>query len=72
MIEENDMKEHNVVMDTVAPYDVAVASAETRTDAADRARRLQLLQRTAGIWKDRADVPKDGLDYQREERAEWD
>lgn len=66
------MKEHNAVMDLAAQYEMSTAPQKTRTDATARARRLELLKRTAGIWKDRADVPKDGLAYQQEERAEWD
>jgi hypothetical protein len=38
----------------------------------DRARRLAILRQTAGMWKDRTDIPKDGLQYQLEARAEWD
>lgn len=44
-----------------------------RTPAADeRSRRRDVLKQTAGIWKDRNDVPKDGLEYQGEARTEWD
>lgn len=36
-----------------------------------RRRRLSALKTIAGLWASRADIPDDGLDYQREMRAEW-
>ncbi|CAN7586871.1 hypothetical protein LJR289_004235 [Pseudoduganella sp. LjRoot289] len=41
------------------------------TIEARRARRMAALKRVAGIWKDRPDIPADGLEYQRAMRAEW-
>lgn len=38
----------------------------------ERSRRREVLKRTSGIWKDRRDTPKDGVQYQQEARAEWD
>lgn len=38
----------------------------------DRARRLEVLMGTFGMWKGREDLPQDGLQYQLEMRAEWD
>ncbi|NHZ33252.1 hypothetical protein [Massilia rubra] len=38
----------------------------------DRARRLEVLKGTFGMWKGRPDLPQDGLQYQLEMRAEWD
>jgi len=38
----------------------------------ERSRRREILKGTSGIWKDRRDTPKDGLQYQLEARAEWD
>lgn len=38
----------------------------------ERSRRRDILKQTAGIWKDRDDQPKDGLEYQMQARAEWD
>lgn len=59
--------------DATRPFpDVAADAAAPDSDMAETSRRRALLQRTAGMWKDRVDVPKDGLRYQREERAEWD
>lgn len=39
-------------------------------DAA-RQRRLAALKAAEGLWKDRADIPKDGVQSQEEMRAEW-
>lgn len=36
-----------------------------------RQRRLIALQAIAGLWSKRSDIPADGLEYQREMRAEW-
>lgn len=36
-----------------------------------RKRRADALKRVAGIWLNRTDIPADGLDYERELRAEW-
>lgn len=36
-----------------------------------RARRAAALAKAAGMWKDRTDIPKDGLEYQRMMREEW-
>jgi hypothetical protein len=41
------------------------------TIEARRARRLAALKKVAGIWADRADIPADGLLYERELRNEW-
>lgn len=40
-------------------------------DRTPRQRRIDALKRVAGIWADRKDIPADGLDYERELRAEW-
>ena len=53
--------------------------ALAQTDAAEpidspqarRQRRLALLQPAEGLWKDRDDIPKDGVEYQRQLRSEW-
>ena len=39
--------------------------------AAARARRLLALQAAEGLWKDRIDIPKDGVAAQEQLRAEW-
>ncbi len=38
---------------------------------ARRARRMAALKKVAGIWSLRSDIPADGLEYQRDLRAEW-
>lgn len=40
------------------------------TIEARRARRMAALKKVAGIWSHRADIPADGLDYQRALRSE--
>lgn len=41
------------------------------TPEARRRRRLSALKTIAGLWSNRTDIPADGLDCQREMRAEW-
>ena len=36
-----------------------------------RLRRSETLERIAGIWANRKDIPADGLEYERELRREW-
>ena len=38
---------------------------------AARARRLAALQAAEGLWKDRTDIPKDGVAAQEQLRGEW-
>jgi hypothetical protein len=38
---------------------------------AARARRLLALQAAEGLWKDRTDIPKDGVEAQEQLRVEW-
>jgi len=51
----------------------AVATPTTELDTVEerRARRMAALRKVAGMWADRKDIPADGLEYQREIRAEW-
>jgi hypothetical protein len=51
----------------------AAKSATSYPDTPEgrRARRAAALAKAAGIWKDRTDIPKDGLEYQRMMREEW-
>lgn len=52
----------------------AAPPTEVRHDDAHseaRRRRAAALKRIAGLWADRKDIPADGLEYQREMRAEW-
>jgi hypothetical protein len=37
-----------------------------------RQRRAEALKNTFGMWKDRTDIPKDGVEYQEQIRSEWD
>jgi len=34
-------------------------------------RRLAAVKRAEGLWKDRDDIPKDGVEYQEKLRSEW-
>jgi|GEM_PF-3095065 len=36
-----------------------------------RRRRAVALKAAEGLWRDRTDVPKDGVAYQEQLRAEW-
>ena len=42
-----------------------------RSQDVARQRRLAALQAAQGLWKDRTDVPNDGVEYQEQLRAEW-
>lgn len=69
--------------ENMAPEDVVTAHVKSlvlkgRTNAQathladpDRQRRLAVASKILGLWKDRTDIPKDGLEYQEEMRAEW-
>lgn len=37
-----------------------------------KAKRMEALSKCFGLWKDRTDIPKDGLEYQRMMREGWD
>lgn len=37
-----------------------------------RQKRLEVLKKSQGLFKDRADAPQDGLEYQRMMREEWE
>ena len=37
----------------------------------DQERRLAALRAAQGIWKNRTDIPKDGVEYQEQMRGEW-
>lgn len=34
-------------------------------------RRVEAVKRAEGLWKDRDDIPKDGVEYQEKLRSEW-
>ncbi|NVE01888.1 hypothetical protein [Massilia sp. BJB1822] len=36
-----------------------------------RRRRIAALKAAEGLWKNRTDIPNDGLEYQEQLRAEW-
>lgn len=38
---------------------------------AARSRRLAALEAAEGLWKDRTDIPKDGVKAQEQLRSEW-
>ena len=51
--------------------DVSDDSVVEDTIEVRRARRMAALKKVAGIWAHRADIPADGLEYQRALRSEW-
>lgn len=55
-----------------AARDAPAKPADT-TDTVEwrRARRMAALRKVSGMWASRKDIPADGLEYQREMRAEW-
>ncbi|WLI88593.1 hypothetical protein Q4S45_17985 [Massilia sp. R2A-15] len=52
-------------LDPITKEPVYADSVEGR-----RARRMDALKLIAGIWKDRTDIPADGVEYQRQLREE--
>jgi hypothetical protein len=53
-------------------HQTAVAATSTAAaSAAARAQRLAAVMSMHGIWKDDPTKPQDGVEYQREVRAEW-
>ena len=63
----------NLSLDENVVLNGAPSNPHTDEDTieARRARRMAALRKTAGMWADRKDIPADGLEYQREMRAEW-
>jgi hypothetical protein len=55
----------------VSPDATTEASPPNDPPEARRRQRIAALKGVFGIWADREDIPADGLDYQREMRAEW-
>ncbi len=49
----------------------AKPAATTDTVEERRERRMAALRKVSGMWANRKDIPADGLEYQREMRAEW-
>ncbi|WEF35074.1 hypothetical protein [Pseudoduganella chitinolytica] len=70
-----DLRADASTADTAAAHtaagDTVAAGAAATPDDDQRARRLAILRRTAGMWKDRADIAKDGVQFQLAARAEW-
>ncbi|MES2299143.1 MAG: hypothetical protein V4582_19005 [Pseudomonadota bacterium] len=54
------------------PADLA-AQSESPPDPmeAKRRRLAAALKAAEGLWKDRTDIPKDGVEYQEQLRSEW-
>jgi hypothetical protein len=52
-----------VIVDAVTPEPDAPSTRRERIAAACKA--------AEGLWKDRADIPKDGVEFQEQLRAEW-
>lgn len=63
------------VQEEISPEDLAMIVLEMRKDPnyeTNRARRIAALKEIFGLWVERTDIPKDGLDYQRMMRKEWE
>lgn len=64
---------YRVIMHSTQPHNLPQEMSNPANDRRnDLERRKNVLQRTAGIWKNRQDTPKDGLQFQLEARSEWD
>ena len=63
----------NVVIGPIKGMQADPADAVPAHDALAqaRARRLAALQAAEGLWKDRTDIPRDGVTAQEQLRAEW-
>jgi hypothetical protein len=48
-----------------------LAEAGTNPQDAARQRRAAALKAAEGLWKNRTDIPKDGVQAQEQLRAEW-
>lgn len=59
-----------VVADDYEPNEPPPANSLDPLVAA-RERRLLALQAAEGLWKDRTDIPKDGVEAQEQLRSEW-
>lgn len=51
---------------------VPSSDEEELLKAQKRAKRWAALKAAEGIWKDRTDIPKDGVEFERMLRGEWD
>lgn len=61
-----NLGEHQDLAQSPAPEPQPVDPLEAR-----RSRRLAALKAAEGLWKDRTDIPKDGVEYQHQLRGEW-
>lgn len=50
---------------------VVNSSASSLEQEERRRRRIAALKAAEGLWKHRTDLPKDGVEYQEQLRAEW-
>jgi hypothetical protein len=53
-------------LDTVPEPQLSLEQAEAK-----RRRLAAALKAAEGLWKDRTDIPKDGVEYQEQLRSEW-
>lgn len=63
---KHSLDDHHRQAPSLRDESIGEGSIEAR-----RARRMAALKKVAGIWSHRADIPADGLDYQRALRSEW-
>lgn len=66
MATPKNLGEHLDLAATPEPEPQPLESLEAR-----RHRRLAALNAAEGLWKDRTDIPKDGVEYQNKLRGEW-
>jgi len=48
-----------------------IISRPSGTLEEQRRRRAEALQAVEGMWKDRPEIPSDGVEYQKRIRSEW-
>jgi hypothetical protein len=64
------------VQDTMSDEDFAMIVASMNIHSSEyqagRARRIAALSEIFGLWSERTDIPKDGLEYERMLRTEWE
>jgi hypothetical protein len=63
-------KLRKIAAQTIADSPNAAAALHVPNNA-NQEKRMQALDLVFGMWKDRDDVPKDGLAFQQEMRKEW-
>lgn len=60
------------LQDAVEQGDSTSALEQNAASLAERhRRRAAALKAAEGLWKDRTDIPKDGVEYQDQLRDEW-